>query len=111
MATGQVGFKDQRKVKKILVDTRVNAIINRLNKTKVEKFPDLLAEKEERLKVVRAQEKKAALQRKKEEERIAKERREIAWQRDHAYDEVFTEDALEANSNEGRGADYFDDFM
>ncbi|KAF8248309.1 DUF814-domain-containing protein [Wilcoxina mikolae CBS 423.85] len=111
MATGQVGFKDQRKVKKILVDTRVNAIINRLNKTKVEKFPDLLAEKEERLKVVRAQEKKVALQRKKEEERIAKERREMAWQRDHVYDEVFTEDALEANSNEGRGPDYFDDFM
>ncbi|KAF8544071.1 hypothetical protein BDD12DRAFT_817801 [Trichophaea hybrida] len=111
MATGQVGFKDQRKVKKILVETRVNVTINRLNKTKVEKFPDLLEEKEERLKVVRAQEKKVALQRKKEEERIAKERREMAWQRDHAYDEVFTEDALEANSNEGRGPDYFDDFM
>jgi hypothetical protein len=63
MATGQVGFKDPRKVKRILVDTRVNAIVNRLNKTKEEKFPDLYAEKEERLKVLRAREKKAALER------------------------------------------------
>ncbi|KAF8053804.1 hypothetical protein FPV67DRAFT_1569979 [Lyophyllum atratum] len=111
MATGQVGFKDQRKVKRVLVDTRINAIINRLDKTRVETFPDLYAEKEERLKLVRAREKKMALKRKEEEARIAKERRELSWQRDHAYDEVFTEDALEANSNEGRGADYFDDFM
>jgi len=63
MATGQVGFKDQRKVKRVLVDTRTNAIINRLDKTRVEKFPDLYAEKEERLKVVRAKEKKMALKR------------------------------------------------
>ena len=63
MATGQVGFKDQRKVKRVLVDTRINAIINRLDKTRVEKFPDLYAEKEERLKLVRAREKKMALKR------------------------------------------------
>ncbi|KAA8895195.1 hypothetical protein FN846DRAFT_785371 [Sphaerosporella brunnea] len=111
MATGQVGFKDQRKVKRILVETRVNAIINRLNKTKEEKFPDLWQEKEDRLKVVRAKEKKVALERKKEEAKIAKERKEKAWQRDHAYDDVFTEDALESSTNEGRSADYFDDFM
>lgn len=63
MATGQVGFKDQRKVKRVLVDTRINAIINRLDKTRVETFPDLYAEKEERLKLVRAREKKMALKR------------------------------------------------
>lgn len=50
MAVGQVGFKNPRLVKKILVPTRQNPIINRLNKTKVEKFPDLRLEKEERLK-------------------------------------------------------------
>lgn len=38
-------------VKKILVPKRENPIINRLNKTKVEKFPDLRMEREERLKV------------------------------------------------------------
>ena len=45
MATGQVGFKDNKLVKKVLVETRENAIVNRLNKTKVEKFPDLRQEK------------------------------------------------------------------
>jgi hypothetical protein len=68
MAVGQVGFKDPRmvqdfsmvpgrvafadplwlrQVKKILVPTRQNPIINRLNKTKIEKFPDLNMEKVE----------------------------------------------------------------
>jgi len=55
MATGQVGFHNQKNVKKVLVEKRINEIINRLNKTKVEKFPDLAAEnaafhKEERRK-------------------------------------------------------------
>ncbi|KAH0613275.1 uncharacterized protein H6S33_009655 [Morchella sextelata] len=111
MAVGQVGFKDQRKVKKVLVEARTNAIINRLNKTKTEKFPDLAAEREERDKTIRNREKKLMLERKKEEARVMKERREKAWQKDHAYDDVFTEDALEENSNDKRDADFYDDFM
>lgn len=111
MATGQVSFKDPRKVKRIMVETRINATINRLNKTKEEKYPDLYQEKEDRLKIVRAREKKASLEWQKEEQRVARERKEKAWQKDHAYDAVFTEDALEASSNENRGADFYDDFM
>lgn len=111
MATGQVSFKDPRKVKRVMVETRINAIVNRLNKTKEEKYPDLYAEKEDRLKIVRARDKRVALEWQKEEQRVSRERKEKAWQRDHAYDEVFTEDALEMSSNEGRGADFYDDFM
>lgn len=48
MATGQVGFKDNKKVKRVYVSQRENAIVNRLNKTKEEKYPDLRLEKEER---------------------------------------------------------------
>ena len=48
MATGQVGFKDQKMVKKVRVEKRENAVVNRLNKTKVEKFPDLRGERAER---------------------------------------------------------------
>lgn len=48
MATGQVGFKDNKKVKRVYVSQRENAIVNRLNKTKVEKHPDLRQEKEDR---------------------------------------------------------------
>lgn len=35
MATGQVSFHKQKLVKRIHVPTRTNAIVNRLNKTKV----------------------------------------------------------------------------
>lgn len=42
-----------KKVKRILVPQRENAIINRLNKTKVERHPDLREEKEDHLKELR----------------------------------------------------------
>jgi len=53
MATGQVGFKDNRLVKRVYVEKRENAIVNRLNKTKVEKHPDLREEKAQREKELR----------------------------------------------------------
>jgi hypothetical protein len=45
MATGQVGFHRQKDVRKVHVEKRTNEIINRLNKTRVERFPDLAKEK------------------------------------------------------------------
>ncbi|ORX44864.1 hypothetical protein BCR36DRAFT_585975 [Piromyces finnis] len=45
MDVGQVSFFNQKMVKRIKVEKRVNEIINRLNKTKVERNPDLNAEK------------------------------------------------------------------
>ncbi len=45
MATGQVSFHKQKAVKKVFVPTRINEIVNRLNKTKVERQPDLAIEK------------------------------------------------------------------
>jgi len=83
MAVGQVGFKDPKKarhklttspqrpshsltevqVKKVHVPERVNAIVNRLNKTKVEKFPNLRQEKEDRQKELRHKDRAAQLAR------------------------------------------------
>ena len=49
MEVGQVGFHNQKEVKKIRVATRENFVINRLNKTKREvKNPDLKGEREQR---------------------------------------------------------------
>lgn len=59
MATGQVGFKDQKKVRRVYVEKRENAIVNRLNKTKVEKHPDLRQEKQDREKELRRKDKAA----------------------------------------------------
>lgn len=111
MAVGQVGFKDAKKVKKILVPTRQNPIINRLNKTKVEKFPDLAMEREEMLKAKGRKNQAAAQARRKEEARLAKERRELKESKDHAYDDIFTEENLEASSNQNRDEGYLSDFM
>ncbi|QDS73192.1 hypothetical protein FKW77_002607 [Venturia effusa] len=111
MATGQVGFHNQKMVKRIHVAARTNAIVNRLNKTKVEKFPDLRQEKEDRLKELRNRDRAGQLARQKEEKRIARENKEKAWQKEHAYDDIFTAEAVEATSNQDRGSDFEDDFM
>jgi len=110
MAVGQVGFKDPRKVKKVLVSQRENPIVNRLNKTKVEKFPDLAMEREEKLKVLRKKDQAAKLERKREEAKITQERKEKKWQKDHAYDELFQEQDPEDVNNQDR-EDLEDDFM
>jgi hypothetical protein len=111
MAVGQVSFKDQRQVKKILVPQRENPIVNRLNKTKVEKHPDLRQEKEDRLRELRKKDQSAQQARRKEEARIAKERQEKKWQKDHAYDDIFSEENMAASSNQNRDENWEDDFM
>lgn len=56
MATGQVGFKDQKLVRRVYVAKRENPIVNRLNKTKVEKHPDLRQEKADKERELRRKE-------------------------------------------------------
>ncbi|KAA3458005.1 pentatricopeptide repeat-containing protein [Gossypium australe] len=46
MDVGQVGFHNSKMVRTVRVEKRINEIVNRLNKTKVERKPDLKAEKE-----------------------------------------------------------------
>lgn len=136
MATGQVGFKDNKKVKRVYVSARENAIVNRLNKTKVEKHPDLRQEKEDREKELRkidriAQQEKvspilqccfvacncktltsySSLQQKREDARLAEERQQLKWQKDHMYDDIHTEDQMAMSSNQDRDEGYLSDFM
>ncbi|KAL9090867.1 MAG: hypothetical protein Q9165_005075 [Trypethelium subeluteriae] len=111
MAVGQVSFHDPKKVKKVHVPHRENPIVNRLNKTKVEKFPDLQQEKDDREKELRRKDRATQQARQKEEARIAKERKEKAYQRDHAYDDLHSEEAVASSSNQERDANFEDDFM
>ncbi|KAK7920370.1 hypothetical protein PG985_008392 [Apiospora marii] len=111
MAVGQVSFKDPRKVKRVLVPERENAVVNRLNKTKVERHPDLRQEKEDRQKELRKRDNSALQARKKEEARIMKERAEKKWQKEHAYDDIFSEENMAQSSNQDRSEDWEDDFM
>lgn len=41
MEDGQVGFHNEHAVRNVRVEKRINEIVNRLNKTKVEVYPDL----------------------------------------------------------------------
>ncbi|KAK7187579.1 hypothetical protein DPSP01_003740 [Paraphaeosphaeria sporulosa] len=111
MAVGQVGFKDQRRVKRIHVEKRENPIVNRLNKTKIEKYPDLAMEKEARQKELRKKDRDAQQARKKEEARIMKERKEQKYQKEHAYDDLFSEENMASASNQDRSEDFLDDFF
>ncbi|PFH58018.1 hypothetical protein XA68_14260 [Ophiocordyceps unilateralis] len=111
MDVGQVNFKDTRKVKRVLVPQRENAIVNRLNKTRVEKKPDLQQERDDNLKDLRRRDQESLNQRKKEEARQAQEWKEKKWQKDHAYDDMFTEETMASSSNQDRGGDWEDDFM
>ena len=126
MAVGQVGFKDQKKVrsvgsrrstpdsaqvKRVHVAQRENPIVNRLNKTREEKQPDLQQERLDRAKELRGREQAARQARQKEEARVARERKEKAWQRDHAYDDLFTAESVAAASNENVDPNYEEDFM
>ena len=63
MATGQVGFHDNKKVKRVYVQKRENVIVNRLNKTKVEKYPDLRQERQDRDRELRKKDQKARQER------------------------------------------------
>ena len=111
MATGQVSFHNPKLVRKVLIRERENAIINRLNKTRVEKFPDHRAEKEEYLKLKRREERKDRDEQRAREKQEKREREQLKWQKEHAYDDLMAEENMEASNNQDRDPDFLDDFM
>ncbi|KAK9370751.1 hypothetical protein V1509DRAFT_272192 [Lipomyces kononenkoae] len=111
MAVGQVGFKKEKMVKKLHVQTRVNAIVNRLNKTKVEKFPDLQSEKTEHDRTRMRSQRAMDAERNKRDQALAEAKKKAAWEKEHAYDDIFSVENLAKSSNQNRGEDWEDDFM
>ncbi|KAL6715078.1 hypothetical protein ACLMJK_007339 [Lecanora helva] len=107
MATGQVGFHDPKKTKKTLIPTRINATINRLEKTRTIRSPDELpAAKEAYMAGQRAEKRREAERKRKEEERVGRSRKEEKERRERGYEDL---DGGEKRSNE-EGWDE-DDFM
>ncbi|KAK4757834.1 hypothetical protein SAY87_019135 [Trapa incisa] len=76
MDVGQVGFHNSKMVRTVRVEKRINEIVNRLNKTKVERTPDLRAEREAVNAAERAERKHHLREKKRREEmeRLEKER-------------------------------------
>ncbi|KAG5292765.1 DUF814 domain-containing protein [Histoplasma ohiense] len=111
MAIGQVGFHNPKLTRKIHIAARQNPIVNRLNKTRVEKFPDLRLEKEEYLKNIRREERKLREEKWAAEKLERKKREELKWQKEHAYDDFLNEENIQQSSNQDRDSDFLDDFM
>ncbi|CAG8885746.1 unnamed protein product [Penicillium egyptiacum] len=111
MAAGQVTFHNHKLVRKVYVKQRENPIVNRLNKTRVEKYPDLRAEKEEDTKRKQRSDRKARDEQRAKEKKKQQEYEQLKWQKDHAYDDMFTEENMEASNNQDRDEDFLDDFM
>jgi len=107
MEVGQVGFFREKEVRKIRVEKRVNEIVNRLNKTKVEKKPDLRQEREQRDREERDN-KKRLLKDQKERER-EEERRKQADAELRSYDRLMKPSSMKTNKDDD-GNDS-DDFM
>nr|ACU23064.1 unknown [Glycine max]ACU23070.1 unknown [Glycine max]ACU23076.1 unknown [Glycine max] len=76
MDVGQVGFHNSKMVRTVRVEKRINEIVNRLNKTKVERKPDLKGEREAVGAAERAERKQQLREKKRREEleRLEKEK-------------------------------------
>lgn len=76
MDVGQVGFHNSKMVRTVRVEKKINEIVNRLNKTKVERKPDLKAEREAIAAAERAERKHQLREKKRREEieRLEKEK-------------------------------------
>ncbi|KAK2185517.1 hypothetical protein NP493_232g03002 [Ridgeia piscesae] len=108
MDVGQVGFLKQKEVRTIHVEKRINEIVNRLNKTKVEKKPDLREEREERDRKERETQKTIMRAQKEKEKEEAEKRAKEAELR--SYSNLMKAENMTSNQDGGDGYES-DDFM
>ncbi|EME28775.1 uncharacterized protein Gasu_38240 [Galdieria sulphuraria] len=97
MDVGQVGFKDRKSVKTITVERRKNDIINRLEKSKREAFPNLAQEKEdhEREHILK---RKQAFKEQLKAEKLQRQEQELRRQ-ELSYSRIMVEDNMTSNKD------------
>jgi len=107
MATGEVSFSNNAKVKKLQIKAKNNKILNRLEKkTRTEKFPDLEKEKIQAEKEKKRIAREAMIAKKQEELRLEQEKKEQEALK--SYDSLFDESTMRSNYDNG---DLEEDFM
>jgi len=108
MDVGQVGFHRDKEVKTVMVEKKINEVVNRLNKTKEEKENvDFRALREARDSKERASQRKVQQeqkQREKEEEKYREEQKSL-----RSYDSLMQESNMQTNKDSLGLSD--DDFM
>ncbi|KIM74830.1 hypothetical protein PILCRDRAFT_827893 [Piloderma croceum F 1598] len=110
MAVGQVSFHSDKQVKRVHVETRQNPIVNRLNKTKVEKQVDHEQERIDRIKAESAVKRAATAAKKKAEAELARARE--AEKAARSYDLLFSGEVGEdADAPRKTGRELEEDFM
>ncbi|KAI8923636.1 hypothetical protein BC831DRAFT_469953 [Entophlyctis helioformis] len=112
METGQVTFHKPGVVKRIHVNTRINEIVNRLNKTRVERNPDLADEKIRRNREERKASQSAEKQARLAHEKYIEEKRKEKEVRD--YKNVIKDEHMYSNKGVALGrsvAELEEDFM
>ncbi|KZP13930.1 cytoplasmic protein [Athelia psychrophila] len=112
MAVGQVSFHSDKKVKRVHVETRQNVIVNRLNKTKLEKQVDHEQERVDRIKAENIVKRAAAAEKKKADAELARARETEKAAR--SYDSLFNNEYDEDDGEPAprkTGRELEDDFM
>ncbi|KAK7450107.1 hypothetical protein VKT23_012989 [Stygiomarasmius scandens] len=109
MAVGQVSFHSDKKVKRVHVAKRENPIVNRLNKTKVEKEVDHEQERVDRIKKESTARRAAAAEKKKADLELARQRE--AEKAARSYDSLFSGEVDEDEEPRKTGRELEDDFM
>ncbi|KAJ7046453.1 cytoplasmic protein [Mycena alexandri] len=99
MAVGQVSFHSDKKVKRVHVPQRENQIVNRLNKTKVERVVDHEQDRVDRLKREAAGRRAAASEKKKADMELARARE--AEKAARSYDSLFSGDPEQEHEGDG----------
>ncbi|KAG7088883.1 hypothetical protein E1B28_012831 [Marasmius oreades] len=111
MAVGQVSFHSDKRVKRVHIAKRENPIVNRLNKTKIEKEVDHEQERVDRIKKETALRRAAAAERQKAEMELARQRE--AEKAARSYDSLFSGEGVEDDGTTPRktGRELEEDFM
>lgn len=105
MEVGQVAFHDDNKVRYYQVEKRRNDIVNRLNKTKTERFPDFREEREKRDAAQREMEK---AERRRQNE-LEKERQKQRQKEEElkSYRSLLQSEKMTSNYDNGNDSDEF----
>lgn len=111
MDTGQVGFHRDKLVKRMVVEKKINEIVNRLNKTKVEKIIDFAAEKLARDKATRMDQRKNEAEQKQRSYSIEEQRKKEEALK--SYSAVMKKSNMKSNklSDDVNVAEFEESFM
>ncbi|KAM7344508.1 coiled-coil domain-containing protein 25 [Cochliomyia hominivorax] len=105
MEAGQVAYHDEKSVKKIRVEKRRNEIINRLNRTKTEEYPDLRQEREKRDSLERQAQKAQMRSQRELEKELEKQRQKEQELR--SYTSLLKAENMTTNYDNGNDSDDF----